>query len=252
MKSLEAKHRVAISTVLALAVVSVFTLSTFAASNINHSPAGVKAISRLGKLRLDVPVGKLIGTGRMIIDGEEAPSGATVLSGSKIATGPDGNATIDLGSLGRIELRPNTTITLVFSSVSVQVDMSGGGAMAQWVPSGVEGQVRTSSPQVRFLVTRGQIEVKSARSTRKLFAGEAGTFADQAEAFASGDTLLVAEYGGSRDKAGAVSHSGRSTSAGLGGAVALAGIAGGVALGVMAGRNDRTISTLPKPSTVVP
>lgn len=252
MKAMEAKHRVAISTVLALVVVSVFTLSTFAASNINHSPAGEKAIARLGKLRLDVPVGKLIGTGRLVIDGEEAPSGATVLSGSKIGTGPDGNATIDLASLGRIELRPNTTITLVFSSDSVQVDMIGGGTMAQWVPSGVEGQVRTRSPQARFLVTRGQVEVKSAGSTRKLSAGEAGTFTDQAEALASGDAMLVAETGGSRDKAGAAYHSGRSISAGMGGALALAGLAGGIALGVMAGRNDRTSSTLPKPSTVVP
>ncbi len=252
MKVRQAKHRVAISTVLALAVTSIFTLSSLAASNINHNPTGEKAVSHLGKLRLDAPAGKLIGTGRITIDGEEVPTGTTVLSGSKIATGPDGNATIDLGRLGRIELSPNTTVTLVFSSNSVQADMSGGGTMAQWLPPGVDGHVRVGSPQVRFLVTRGQVEVRSARSTRKLSAGEAGFFNDPAEAVASGDAMLVAEAGGSRDTAGGgVPRSGR-ISVGRAGVVTLAGVASSFALGVVAGRNYRSSSTLPKPSTVVP
>ncbi|HEY3135762.1 MAG TPA: hypothetical protein VGL29_06910 [Blastocatellia bacterium] len=252
MKVREAKHRVAISTVLALVVTSVFTLSSLAASNINHNPTGEKAVSRVSKLRLDAPAGKLIGTGRITIDGEEVPTGATVLSGSKIATGPDGNATIDLGPLGRIQLSPNTTVTLVFSNNSVQVDMSGGGTVAQWLPSGVDGHMRAGNPQVRFVVIRGQVEVRSARSTRKLFAGEAGTFNDPAEAFASGDATLVAEVGGSRDNpGGAVPRSG-GISVGRAGVVTLAGVASSFALGVVAGRNYRSSSTLPKPSTVVP
>jgi hypothetical protein len=249
-----AKLRAAISLTLALIVTSVFTLSSFAASKRTEWPPGKNSVEPAAKNLLDAPVGKLIGTGRFSIDGEEVPSGATVLSGSKIATGPDGNATIDLGPLGRIELRPNTTITLVLSSNSVQVEMSGEGALAQWLPSGVEGQVRTST-QVRFLVTRGQAEVKSAQKTRKLSAGEAGTFNEPAEAVASGDAVLIAESGASKPKAGAGSTgsaSSRTVSAGPLGAVVLTGLAGAVAWGVMAGRNDHSNSTLPKPSTVVP
>jgi hypothetical protein len=246
-----AKLRAAISLALALVVTSVFTFSSFAASKRTEWPPGKNSFEPAGKNLPDALVGKLIGTGRLTIDGEEVPSGTTVLSGSKIATGPDGNATIDLGPLGRVELRPNTTITLVLSGNSVQVDMSGEGAMAQWLPSGVEGQVRTSA-QVRFLVTRGQAEVKSARRTRKLSAGEAGTFNEPAEAVAVGDAVLIAESGASKDKAGGGSASSRTVSAGPVGAVVLTGLAGAVAWGVVAGRNGHANSTLPKPSTVVP
>lgn len=252
MKVPEAKHRVAISIVLTLAVTSIFTLSSLAASNINHNPTGEKVVSHVGELRLDAPAGKLIGTGHITIDGEEVPTGATVLSGSKIATGPDGNATIDLGSLGRIQLSPNTTVTLVFSSNSIQVDISGGGTMSQWLPSGVDGHVRAGFAQVRYVVIRGQIEVRSAHSTRKLYAGEAGTFNDPAEAVASGDAMLVAQVGGSRDTAGGAGPRSGRISVGTVGVVTLAGAAGAFALGVVAGRNDRSSSTLPKPSTVVP
>lgn len=250
-----AKLKAAISFALALVVASVFTLTSFAASKRSEWPPGKNSVAPVGKNSLDGPTGKLIGTGRLTIDGEEAPSGTTVLSGSTIATGPDGNATIDLGSLGRIELRPNTTITLVLSSNSVQVDMGREGTLAQWLPLGVEGQVRTRSEQVRFSVTRGQVEVKSARSTRNLSAGEAGTFNDPAEAVASGDAMLVAECGATNDKAGATSTaspSGGTISAGPVGVAILVGVAGAVALGVMAGRNDNRKTTLPKPSTIVP
>ena len=249
-----AKLRAAISLTLTLVVMSVFTFSAFAASKRAEGPPGKNSFEPAGKTLGDPPVGKLIGTGRFSIDGDQVPSGTTVLSGSVIATGPDGNATIHLGPLGRVELRPNTTVTLVLSSNSVHVDMSGGGSLAQWLPSGVEGQVRTSA-QVRFLVTRGQAEVKSAQKTRKLSAGEAGTFNEPAEAVASGDAVLIAESGASKDKAGAGSTgaaSSRTVSAGPVGVAILTGLAGGVALGVMAGRNGHTSSTLPKPSTVVP
>ena len=249
-----AKLRAAISLTLALVVMSVFTFSAFAASKRGEGPPGKNSFEPAGKTLADAPVGKLIGTGRFSIDGDEVPSGTTVLSGSVIATGPNGNATIDLGPLGRIELRPNTTVTLVLSSNSVHVDMSGDGSMAQWLPSGVEGQVRTSA-QVRFLVTRGQAEVKSAQKTQKLSAGEAGTFNEPAEAVASGDAVLIAESGRSKDKAGTASTTSapsRTVSAGPAGVALLTGLAGAVAWGVVANRNDHVTSTPPKPSTVVP
>jgi hypothetical protein len=247
------KLRAAISLTLALAVMSVFTLSTFAASK--RTAPGKNSFEPAAKSLADALVGKLIGTGRFSIDGDVVPSGTTVFSGSVIATGQDGNATVDLGQLGRLELRPNTTVSLVLSSNSVQVVMSGEGSMVQWLPSGVEGQVKTSA-HVRFLVTRGQAEVKSARMTRKLSAGEAETYNEPAEAVASGDAVLIAESGRSRDKAGAASTSSapsRTVSAGPLGVAVLTGLAGGVAWGVLANRNDHANpSTLPKPSTVVP
>lgn len=248
------KLRAAISLTLTLVVMSVFTFSAFAASKRTEGPPGKNSVEPTSSTLANASVGKLIGTGRFSIDGDEVPSGTTVLSGSVIATGPDGNATIDLGPLGRVELRPNTTVTLVLSSNSVHVEMSGDGSMAQWLPPGVEGQIRTKS-HVRFLVTRGQAEVKSAQKTRKLSAGEAGTFYEPAEAVASGDAVLIAESGRSRDNAGAASTKSapsRTVTAGPAGVAILTGLAGAVAWGVVANKNDNPPSTLPKPSTVTP
>src|SRR5262245_48112500 len=118
------RFRAVVSSVLAFTVASVFTFSSFAATT-KKGPTGGNAGGRVGKTLLDSPTGRLVGTGRVTIDGDEARSGATVLSGSTIATARDGNAGIELGSLGRFELHPNTTITLMFTPNSVHVRMNG-------------------------------------------------------------------------------------------------------------------------------
>ena len=165
------KFRAAMSAALTLVLASVFAFSSFAASNARETESREPAASTLDDLS-GMPAGKLTGTGRFTIDGEEAQPGASVLSGSTIATGPDGLAAIDLGSLGRIELRPNTTIRLAFAGNAVSVSLDNAGSMVQSLPAGVKGQVMLQGKRARVSVVRGEVAVKSIGNSRTLRTGE--------------------------------------------------------------------------------
>lgn len=244
------KFRAAISLALTLAVASVFALSSLAASNSREAASA----GRLDDLS-SAPAGKLMGTGHFTIDGEEAQPGASVLSGSTIATGSDGNAVIDLGSLGRIELRPNTTIKVAFAGNSVSVSLDHAGSMAQSLPTGVAGQLILLGEHARLSVVRGEVEVNSAGNARTLHTGEQSTFNNPAEVITTGDAVLVADRS-SADKHeddAAPSH-GKYVSGGTAGVIAMAGVATAVTIGVIAGSgNNRSSNPLtPRPSRVVP
>jgi hypothetical protein len=242
--------RAVVSLVLAFVVASVFTLSSFAAST-KKGPTGGNVGGRIGKTLLDAPKGRLVGTGRVTIDGDEARSGATVLSGSTIATATDGNAGIDLGSLGRFELQPNTTITLMFTPNSVQVRMNGGGLTAHTLP-GVTCRVTLLSTYTKVIVASGEVKVNSAGTDRNLVSGQESRFMQGSEATTMGESVFTAEGDSDRRVAAATHGGGRTVSGGAAGAITLAGLAGGVALGVALGSNNSGRSPLPKPSTVVP
>jgi len=240
-----------VSLVLAFAVASVFTLSSFAAST-KKGPTGGNVGGRVGKTLLDAPTGKLVGTGRITIDGDEARSGATVLSGNIITTATDGNASIDLGPLGRFELHPNTTITLMFTPNSVQVRMNGGGLTAHTLP-GVTCRVTLMSAYTKVIVASGEVKVNSAGTDRNLVSGQESRFMLGSEATTMGESVFTAEGDPDRRLATASHSSGRTVSGGAAGAITLAGVAGGVAAGIVLGSNHNSgYSPLPKPSTVVP
>jgi hypothetical protein len=193
------KFRAVMSLALTLAVASVFALSSFAASNARE-PAPIEiSAGRLDDMP-SAPAGKLMGTGHFTIDGEEAQPGASVLSGSTVATGSDGNAVIDLGSLGRIELRPNTTIKVAFANNSVSVNLDHAGSIAQSLPAGVAGQLVLQG--ARLSVVRGEVEVNSAGNARTLRAGEHSTFDNTAEVITTGDAVLVADAYSGRNAEG--------------------------------------------------
>jgi len=241
------KFRAAISLALTLAVASVFALSSFAASTSREAASA----GRLDDMP-SAPAGKLMGTGHFTIDGEEAQPGASVLSGSTIATGTDGNAVVDLGSLGRIELRPNTKIKVTFANNSVSVSLDHAGSMAQSLPTGVAGQLILQG--ARLSVVRGEVEVNSAGNARTLHAGEQSTFNNPAEVITTGDAVLVADRSSDKNGEGQAPSHGRYVSGGVVGVIALAGVATAITAGVIAGSdNSRSSSPLtPRPSQVVP
>ncbi len=224
------KSKAVISFALALATASVFTLSAFAATNTGETATGSVPVVRVVS---NSPTGRLTGTGRFTIDGDQAQNGATVLDGSTIATGPDSSATIELGPAGRIMLRSNTMITLSFSQGAVGIKVAG---EHPWVG-----------------VVSGQVEVKSTSDARTLKAGEDASFDGAVVASAADGSILAVEGGGdSNKKAAAASKSGFIT-AGLSGVMTLVGLATTITLGVMAGSNDgETQQQLPRPSQVVP
>ena len=89
----------ALSLALAVTVSSVFSLRSFAA---------IEATARTVE-----PIAQTCGTlavkaGTVTINGNIAQTGATVMSGSVVSTGA-GEAVIDMGPLGRIEIGDHTT-----------------------------------------------------------------------------------------------------------------------------------------------
>ena len=260
------KYRAAVSVAMAFVLVSAFTLHSLAASKQTEKATREALVARAGRVLLDAPTGRLTGTGHLTIDGDRAQSGATVLTGSTIATGEDGFATIDLNALGRIELRPNTTIKLTVTENTVEVILERAGSLVQTLPAGVTGQLNSRGEHTRLGVTRGEVKVKSNGSDRTLSVGEMDMFEQTFAAFASGDAVFTADRVASQDKAEASTDSATSGSpstpkvaagggmvtAGLGGVIVLAGTAAAITVGVMNGGGNRSGSIAPRPSRVLP
>jgi len=147
----------------------------------------------------------ITGSGHITVNGNPVQSGATVLSGNTIATGPDGNAVIDLGKLGRIALKTNTEIVLTLSEGDANVRLNRCGLLTQVVPQGVNGRVDIPHRErMRVSVDRGQVEVKHSGKDRtltgvsyktydeqdKLFYEEGKTFDDASHISTIGSTIF--------------------------------------------------------------
>jgi hypothetical protein len=63
--------------------------------------------------------GEIVSASKTTINGFSAISGATVFNNNRIRTGKEGAAIINLGRLGRIELGPDTDMTLRISEASI-------------------------------------------------------------------------------------------------------------------------------------
>ncbi|HEY0427704.1 MAG TPA: hypothetical protein VGC76_07965 [Pyrinomonadaceae bacterium] len=60
------------------------------------------------------------------VNGEAAQSGRSIFSSSTIATPQNASAVINLGKVGKIELAPNTTLTLSFNEKGINGDLISG------------------------------------------------------------------------------------------------------------------------------
>jgi hypothetical protein len=253
---------------LALIIAGIAQLSSAAASNTSRMATCENSDNWLAIGALSAPTGRLTGTGHFTIDGDEAQPGATVLSGSSVATGSDGDVTIDLASLGQIVLRPETAIRLTLSKSKVEVSLDRAGSIIQLVRAGVTGRLTVQGGNTHLGVSRGEAEVKGGGSTVTLQSGEVMALARMSEVVTKGETLLtaVANSISASQESAAVNDSeaapGKAqapasskvgiASAGLAGIIAMAGIATAITLAVVAGRNHSSNSVPPRPSEVIP
>src|SRR5262249_33864594 len=125
--------KTAVTLLVAIAVISVFTLHSFAAldvSKLAEQPGSAQNCT--GTLTVK--------GGQGTINGNPAQTGAPVMTrkgngngtntvtpgmtGSVIATGSNAGAIVDLGSVGLVELGENTTVTLTCASGSLEIRMS--------------------------------------------------------------------------------------------------------------------------------
>jgi metal-sulfur cluster biosynthetic enzyme len=144
--------------------------------------------------------GTVTGSGRITINGQIAQDGARITNGSVIDTDADADALVDLGILGQIIMRPNTTIKVTLAQNSCQVTMERCGSITQTVPRGVANEVQLDLPkQAQVISHQGNLWVSvgdSQNNSRKqLASGKHKTF-PQAKAFivdgnGKGDTVFT-------------------------------------------------------------
>jgi len=156
MRLRKASVRADISVTLALSIIAVFTLGSYAAaSRVGDDPFPTQGLPP------QAPTGVLNVRGSVTINGNAAASGATVVSGNSIAAGHDGYASIELGTLGRIELQDHTGVTATFAPGSVQLILDQCGSLTQTVPPGVSGVLTDPHyDTVHIKVSAGVVHIK--------------------------------------------------------------------------------------------
>ena len=197
-------QRATISIVVAMAVAAVFTLRSFAA------PEVAKAV--VDPARAQDCTGTLtVKAGQVTINGNAAQTGATVMTGSTIATSSNGKAIIDLGALGRVEVGDNTTVTLTCTAGSLQI--------------------RSNCTRTEVEVRKGSLNVTSP-TAGTLAAGQKAKYDGAVDASSTGGIDVKVECEGRKVGAGPF------VGPGLIGLLALIGIGAAVAIGVAVGSGD--------------
>lgn len=199
MKLRTSYSRAAMSLVLTMAIATVFTLHSFAAPEVNKT---------VGE---SIPPQDCTGTltvkhGQVTINGNAAQTGATVLTGSVVSTSSNGEAIVDLGALGRVEIGDNTTVTLTCVASLLEI--------------------KTSCSRTEVEVRRGTLDVKSPK-TETLVAGKKEHYDGGFDATSSSVDVKVECEG---RKAG-----GLFVGPGLLGLLALIGLGAAVAIGIGTG-----------------
>jgi hypothetical protein len=190
--------------------------------------------------------GDLSVTGQVTLNGTTAISGASVFSGSRVKTGEKGAATINLGKLGRIQLGPDSELTLSLSGNTVGGNLLAGRAVVS-TPAGVgiavttaDGVAASDGKQASVLtvdVACGNTRVASSRSEAKVTSG------GKVEVVAAGQEVAVGTQTGqsprcTRLSAAGVAGVGGGLSSGAIAALVIAGVGGAVGGIVAASQSD--------------
>ena len=189
--------RALLSLALAVTVTTLFTLRSYAATDTT--------------LAQDCTGTLTVKSGSVTVNGNAAQTGATVLTGSVIATSGSGNAVIDMGAAGRVEVKGNTAVTITCV----------GGAI----------HLRTNCSKTDLDVKAGQANV-TAPSTETVAAGQEKDFNGAVEADLSAGASVEVECEG-RKGGGALW-----VGPGLVGLLALIGVGAAVAVGIAVGEGD--------------
>lgn len=211
MKLRASYSRASISVVLAMAVVTVFTLNSFAAPEVSK-------LAGDPNLAQDCTGTLTVKAGQVTINGNAVQTGATVLTGSVIATSSNGKAIVDLGALGRVEIGDNTTVTLTCTASLLEI--------------------RTNCSRTEVEVRRGTLDVKSPK-TETLTAGKEAKYDGGVDATSTGGVDVKVECEGR--KGGAAVFVGP----GLLGLLALIGVGAAVATGIAVGSGEEAAASSP-------
>jgi hypothetical protein len=163
------------------------------------------------------------------------------MSGSTVATNGDSDAALDLGTFGRINLRPATEIRLIFTGNKVEVELRRCGSLTQSLPTGIEGRVTVANSETMAVssslgkaTVHGRLVMADKKTTSQtqdvvVLQGETKSFDKVEEITATGDATFSLNCG-DLDRAGGFVYAPY-------GWLVLLGLSAGVALGIQAGDN---------------
>jgi len=83
----------------------------------------------------------------VLVNSNQASSGTTIISGARIQCPDKVGATVELGSLGRLDIAANSDLTLVFDATKVTVHLRSGYVVLT-TNKGITGTVNTSEGTV--------------------------------------------------------------------------------------------------------
>lgn len=199
MKAPKKHFRTSVSYLLVASVLTIFSLSSFAARDIS-GPASVAPAGNFALLQS--PTGTLTREdGQVSINGADAQEGATVLSGSLIRTGTGSDAQVDISSLGMVHYGYITESVLTMSEKSIESSMNRCGSIEMRLMSGITGTVRiinardvgvfSDREEVDVKVISGQVLVKrQGNKEETLTAGAHEEFDDAIEVTAVGEATF--------------------------------------------------------------
>jgi hypothetical protein len=188
-----------LSLVLSLLIASAFSLSSLAASG---SSEKMRAPGDENLPALQAPTGNLTVRGPVLLNGNEAKTGATVLSGSVLQTRTGGHATVEMGPVGRVDLDPITAITLAMTSNSIDASLDKcGEGVTFTLPAGISGRLKiinvtdvgvvSKQREIDVRVFRGEAVVKYGQNKEKtLKPGDHKEFDNAIEVTATGDAVF--------------------------------------------------------------
>ncbi len=214
--------RKALTVVMALAVGSFYSL------------AATSALAQTAKA-----AGELSVTGSVLINGTQAISGATIFSDSKVKTSRNSAATISLGKLGRVQLGPESEMTLRFSEGNIGGNLTAGRAVVSVPARGsiavatAEGIATADGPATLTIdVTCGNTRVAASRSAAKVTSGS------KVEYVAAGSDVAVGQAQAPRCARLSTAGQQQGLSPGAIAALIIAGVGGAVAGIVAASQAD--------------
>jgi hypothetical protein len=107
-----------------------------------------------------ITAGVVTTSGSVKVNDNVVQTGTTVLSGSIIVTGGDGQASVDMGRQGVLEMRPNTKLWLNTPGGPIKVDLRECGSITESVPAGVAALVAVDKQSnIRVTVIKGKVKV---------------------------------------------------------------------------------------------
>jgi ferric-dicitrate binding protein FerR (iron transport regulator) len=137
--------------------------------------------------------GEVTVVGDVYVDGSPAASGQTIFPGSAVAASEKSRSVVNLGTLGRLELSPRTSLSLDFGGGGTNCALEGG-RVRVYAPAASAASVKTSDAAVSsaggetavfsvesiggktsVVVQSGQAEVRAAGGVHRLSAGETYT-----------------------------------------------------------------------------